>query len=62
VALGQSPLQPAKGDRRFADPASTSNPLARRLMQSYLASASALNAIVDELGATFGDRVRRRRR
>jgi polyhydroxyalkanoate synthase len=49
IAWGKSDLAPAKGDRRFADPAWTSNPLFRTIQQSYLASAGALDRIVAAL-------------
>jgi polyhydroxyalkanoate synthase len=38
VGLGTSTLAPSSRDRRFADPAWTSNPLLRRLVQAYLAA------------------------
>ncbi|WP_322979859.1 class II poly(R)-hydroxyalkanoic acid synthase [Pseudomonas sp. C11] len=37
VLLGQSELKPEDGDRRFADPAWSQNPLYRRYLQTYLA-------------------------
>ncbi len=37
VMLGQSGLKPEDGDRRFADPAWSQNPLYRRYLQTYLA-------------------------
>ncbi|TRO26594.1 class II poly(R)-hydroxyalkanoic acid synthase [Ectopseudomonas mendocina] len=37
VMLGQSALKPEDGDRRFADPAWSQNPLYRRYLQTYLA-------------------------
>ncbi|MBM7061131.1 class II poly(R)-hydroxyalkanoic acid synthase [Pseudomonas sp. UL073] len=36
VLLGQNALQPDDGDRRFADPAWSQNPLYRRYLQTYL--------------------------
>jgi polyhydroxyalkanoate synthase len=51
IALGQSSVEPPRGDRRFADPAWTANPLFRRIKQGYLASARALTSVVGELGA-----------
>ena len=48
--IGTLVVAPAKGDRRFNDPAWTSNPAFRMIQQSYLASAEALDRIVDELG------------
>jgi len=50
IAWGLSDVAPAKGDRRFADPAWTSNPVLRMLQQSYLASAEALDRIVAAMG------------
>src|SRR5437764_4222811 len=46
IARGRSSVAPARGDRRFADPAWTSNPAFRMIQQSYLASAQALDRIV----------------
>ncbi|SDO65957.1 class II poly(R)-hydroxyalkanoic acid synthase [Pseudomonas jinjuensis] len=43
VLLGGSELQPEAGDKRFSDPAWSSNPLYRRYMQGYLAWARSLN-------------------
>jgi polyhydroxyalkanoate synthase len=45
IAKGRSDVVPAKGDKRFADPAWTGNPLLKRTMQAYLAT----NSIVDQL-------------
>jgi len=45
IAEGRSELAPAKGDKRFADPAWRGNPLLRRTMQAYLAA----NNTVDQL-------------
>jgi polyhydroxyalkanoate synthase subunit PhaC len=45
IAEGRSELVPAKGDKRFADPAWRGNPLLRRTMQAYLAT----NSTVDQL-------------
>jgi len=55
IAWGRSDVTPAKGDRRFADPAWTSNPAFRMIQQSYLASAGALDRIVDAMGDGSGD-------
>src|SRR5215831_5064607 len=40
VLAGRSDLGPPAGDRRFADPAWTDNPVYRRLMQGYFALAA----------------------
>src|SRR6266699_2878028 len=50
IAWGLSDVAPAKGDRRFTDPAWTSNPAFRIIQQTYLASAQALDRIVSQLG------------
>src|SRR5215813_5990044 len=50
IAWGLSDVAPAKGDRRFTDPAWTSNPVFRMVQQSYLASVQALDRIVAQLG------------
>ena len=51
IAAGRSSVAPAKGDRRFGDPAWTSNPVFRMIGQGYLASARALDRILDDLDA-----------
>jgi polyhydroxyalkanoate synthase subunit PhaC len=45
IAEGRSEVAPAKGDKRFADPAWGGNPLLHRTMQAYLAT----NSTVDQL-------------
>jgi polyhydroxyalkanoate synthase len=50
ITWGRSDVTPAEGDRRFTDPAWTSNPVFRMIQQSYLASAQALDRVVDGLG------------
>jgi len=50
IARGRSDVAPAKGDRRFTDPAWTSNPVFRMIQQTYLASAQALDRVVAQLG------------
>jgi len=50
IAWGRSDVAPTQGDRRFTDPAWTSNPAFRILQQTYLASAQALDRIVAQLG------------
>jgi polyhydroxyalkanoate synthase len=54
IAWGLSDVAPAKGDRRFTDPAWTANPAFRMIQQSYLASAQALDRIVAQLGEGAG--------
>jgi polyhydroxyalkanoate synthase len=55
IAWGRSDVAPAKGDRRFADPAWTSNPVFRMIGQSYLASAQALGRVADAMGDRRSD-------
>ena len=45
AAAGRSDVAPARGDKRFADPAWQGNPLLKRTMQAYLAT----NTTVDQL-------------
>ncbi|MFW0796933.1 alpha/beta fold hydrolase [Gordonia sp. CPCC 205515] len=40
ITLGRSDREPARGDKRFADPAWSGNPLLRRIEQAYLASSA----------------------
>jgi polyhydroxyalkanoate synthase subunit PhaC len=49
IAGGRSDVAPAQGDRRFTDPAWTSNPAFRMIRQSYLAFAQALDRVVDAM-------------
>src|SRR5260370_9732048 len=50
IAWGLSDVVHAKGDRRFTDPAWTSNRAFRMIQQTYLASAQALDRVVAQLG------------
>jgi polyhydroxyalkanoate synthase len=49
VALGRSNRAPAKGDRRFRDPAWSQNPAFRRINQEYLGLCESLTRMVDDL-------------
>jgi polyhydroxyalkanoate synthase subunit PhaC len=46
VGLGHSTLAPLPRDRRFSDPAWTSNPLSRRLVQAYLAAGRTVEELL----------------
>src|SRR5580704_14571401 len=46
---GKSDRAPAKGDRRFADPAWSQNPAFRRLCQEYLSLCESVGNLVDDL-------------
>lgn len=60
VVVGTSGVTPARGDRRFDDPAWTTNPLLRRALQAYLvAGDTALGLVADaQLDWRSNDRVR----
>jgi polyhydroxyalkanoate synthase len=48
VVTGRSERAPAKGDRRFADPAWSDNWMLRRLLQSYLAAVDTVDGLIDD--------------
>ena len=50
AAIGRSEVEPAPGDRCFADPTWLEHPLYRRWMQAYLLSTQTLHEFVDKLG------------
>src|SRR5580692_2996727 len=50
IAVGRSQVQPSRRDRRFADPGWTGNPLLRRTMQAYLATAESVEGVVAQAG------------
>jgi polyhydroxyalkanoate synthase len=50
VVLGRSDVVPDAADKRFTDPAWTSNPFYRRLLQAYLVERDTLRRLVDEVG------------
>jgi polyhydroxyalkanoate synthase len=58
IAIGASTLAPAKGDRRFADPAWTGNPLLHRVLQAYLATAQAVETVVTDSHLNYRDDLR----
>jgi polyhydroxyalkanoate synthase len=60
AAVGRSDLTPAKGDRRFADPAWQDNALLRRLLQSYLAVGQSVDGLISDADVDW--RVERRAR
>ena len=49
ILAGKSDRGPAKGDRRFADPAWAQNPAFRRLGQEYLSVCESVGHLVDDL-------------
>jgi polyhydroxyalkanoate synthase len=50
IAVGRSERAPARGDRRFADPAWQKSWLWRRTLQSYLVTAETVNGLIDDAG------------
>jgi polyhydroxyalkanoate synthase len=48
AAAGRSEQSPAKGDRRFADPAWETNWLLRRLLQGYLAVGETVDGLISD--------------
>src|SRR6202012_3342002 len=55
VAVGRSQVQPSRRDRRFTDPAWAGNPLLRRTMQAYLATAESVAGVVGQAGLGEAD-------
>jgi polyhydroxyalkanoate synthase len=55
IVTGGSPIQPEKGDRRFADPAFADHPIYRRIMQAYLALCAEVDAAVSEADLQWKD-------
>jgi polyhydroxyalkanoate synthase len=49
ILVGASSVGPTSRDGRFKDPAWTENPLLRRLVQAYLASASTVEGLVQDV-------------
>lgn len=58
VVTGSSDVHPAQRDRRFADPAWSTNPLLKRVLQAYLATSAAALDIVEETELPRHDAVR----
>jgi poly[(R)-3-hydroxyalkanoate] polymerase subunit PhaC len=55
ITAGRSEVQPSRRDRRFTDPAWTGNPLLRRVMQAYLATAETAEGLLAEAGLDEAD-------
>ncbi len=56
ILTGGSTVGPAKGDKRFQDPAFTDNPVYRRVMQLYLAWCAEIGDAVEEVDLGWRDR------
>jgi poly[(R)-3-hydroxyalkanoate] polymerase subunit PhaC len=55
VAVGASEAAPSTRDRRFADPAWTSNPLLRRIVQAYLVASGTVDGLVQDAALEWED-------
>jgi len=60
IAEGRSDLSPAKGDKRFADPAWRGNALLHRTMQAYLATTDTVNQLFSDASLDWRDAERMR--
>jgi polyhydroxyalkanoate synthase len=60
ILAGTSTVAPSRRDRRFTDPAWTQNPLLRRAVQSYLASARTAEQLVGDADLDWRDDERTR--
>ncbi|MCW2778927.1 MAG: phaA, partial [Frankiales bacterium] len=60
VAVGRSEVAPAKGDKRFADPAWKGNPFLSRLCQAYLAASDTTDAVLSDLDLDWREAARLR--
>jgi polyhydroxyalkanoate synthase subunit PhaC len=60
IAIGTSTLAPSKRDRRFLDEAWSENPVLRRLLQVYLASAQTAEHLVGDAELEWRDEQRMR--
>ena len=58
IAVGASALAPTKGDRRFGEPAWTSNLVLRRVLQAYLATAQTAESVVTDADLDYRDDLR----
>jgi polyhydroxyalkanoate synthase subunit PhaC len=55
IAKGRSEMTPARGDKRFADPAWAGNPLLKRTMQAYLATNKTVNELFSDAKLDWRD-------
>jgi polyhydroxyalkanoate synthase len=56
IISGGSPIQPEKGDRRFADPTFADHPVYRRIMQAYLAFCAEVDDAVAAADLAWKDK------
>ena len=55
IVAGTSQVQPSRRDRRFADPGWAGNPLLRRVMQTYLATAETAGGLAADADLDWAD-------
>ena len=55
IALGSSTVAPSARDRRFADPAWMQNPMLRRIVQTYLATGTTVEGLVQDVPLGWRD-------
>lgn len=55
IAVGTCERAPARGDKRFVDPAWQGNPLLKRTMQAYLAAAETADKLFDDAQLDWRD-------
>ena len=55
IAVGTSGIAPARGDRRFNDPAWTRSPLLHRMVQAYLAAGAWAEGLVEDAPLEWAD-------
>ena len=60
IAAGRSAISAAPRDRRFADPAWTSNPVLRRIVQAYLAAGNSAEELLNQAELGWRDDTRLR--
>jgi polyhydroxyalkanoate synthase subunit PhaC len=60
IAAGRSAVAAGKRDRRFGDPAWTSNPALRRVLQAYLAAGQSAESLLDGAALSWRDDTRLR--
>ena len=58
IAIGRSTSAPARRDRRFTDEAWRSNPVLRRILQTYLAADGTVRGLLDDAPLEWRDRTR----
>jgi len=60
VTRGRSDREPARHDKRFADPAWNENPFLKRVMQAYLSASNTAEQLLDDAHLDWRDREKMR--